>query len=139
MESNRPSSLPQGHADSDAGPPFDPAFFKLDELPDVPLRDGVSARFVSGGRMMLSFVRLGPGAEVPSHDHAHEQLGYMLEGSMYLTIGDEERLIKPGDAYAIPGGVRHKAIGGPEGGLALDIFSPPREDYQELARRAAGS
>ena len=139
MESNRASSLPQGRADSDAGPAFDPAFFKLDELPDVPLRDGVSARFVSGGRMMLSFVRLGPGAEVAVHDHPHEQIGYMLEGSMHLTIGDEERLIRPGDAYAIPGGVPHRAVGGPEGGLALDIFSPPREDYQELARRAAGS
>ena len=139
MATNQAGGLPQGRADSDAGPAFAPAFFKLDELPDVPLRDGVSARFVSGGRMMLSFVRLGPGAEVSAHDHPHEQLGYMLEGSMYLTIGDEERLIRPGDAYAIPGGVPHRAVGGPEGGLALDIFSPPREDYEELARRAAGS
>jgi quercetin dioxygenase-like cupin family protein len=135
MESNRSSSLPQGRADSDAGPAFDPAFFKLDELPDVPLRDGVSARFVSGGRMMLSFVHLAPGAEMPLHDHPHEQLGYMLEGSMLLTIGEEERLLRPGDAYAIPGGVEHRAVGGPEGGLALDVFAPPREEYLALAKQ----
>ena len=48
------------------------------------------------------------------------------------------RLVRPGDAYTIPGGVSHRAVGGPEGGLALDIFSPPRENYLELARQAAG-
>jgi quercetin dioxygenase-like cupin family protein len=139
VETNRTGGLPPGRADSDAGPAFAPAFYKLDELADVALREGVSARFVEGGRMMLSFVQLEAGAEVPLHDHPHEQVGCMIEGSMYLTIGDEERLVKPGDAYTIPGGVPHRAVGGPEGGLALDVFSPPREDYLALARRAAGS
>ena len=99
------------------------------------MREGVAARFVAGGRMMFSFVHLAPGAEMPLHDHPHEQLGYMLEGSMLLTIGEEERLLRPGDAYAIPGGVKHRAVGGPEGGLALDVFAPPREEYLALAKQ----
>jgi quercetin dioxygenase-like cupin family protein len=117
---------------------FDPTFYKLDEIPAVTLREGVTARFVLGGWMMMSFVHLDEGAEMPLHDHEHEQIGHMVEGTMYLTIGDEERLLRPGDAYTIPGGVPHRAVGGAGGGLALDIFCPPREQYLEIARQAAG-
>lgn len=122
----------------EAGPHFDPAFYKLDEIDEVELREGVKARFVVGGRMMFSFVHLDPGAEMPEHAHPHEQVGHMIEGMLIMTIGDETREIRPGDAYAIPGGVAHKAVGGPEGGLALDVFAPPREQYLEYARRAKG-
>jgi quercetin dioxygenase-like cupin family protein len=120
-----------------AGEVTEERFFKLAELPDVALVDGVTARFVNGVRMMFSFVRLAPGKEVPLHSHPHEQLGHIIEGSLLMTIAGEEREIGPGDAYVIPGGVLHKAIGGPQGGLALDVFVPVREDYVELARQQA--
>jgi quercetin dioxygenase-like cupin family protein len=138
MDEQKPVELQQGFAKVDESPTFDPAFYKLDELPVVTLAEGVTARFIVGGRMMMSFVHLAPGAEVALHDHMHEQIGHMVEGTMYLTIGGDERLVRPGDAYTIPGGVPHRAVGGPEGGLALDIFSPPRENYLALARQAAG-
>jgi quercetin dioxygenase-like cupin family protein len=85
---------------------------------------------------MLSFVRFAPGGVVPDHSHPHEQFGTMLEGRMYLRIGDETRLLQMGDAYVIPPDVPHSAWP-PEGEtcLALDVFVPPREDY--LARLAA--
>jgi quercetin dioxygenase-like cupin family protein len=137
MEESKPAEMQLGYAKIDEAPTFDPAFYKLDEIPVVTLREGVTARFVLGGRMMMSFVHLAPGAEMPLHDHHHEQIGHMVEGTMYLTIGDDERLLRPGDAYTIPGGVPHRAVGGPEGGLALDIFSPPREQYLEIARQSA--
>lgn len=137
MERQQPVELVQGHAKSDEAPAFPPAWYKLDEIVPVALRDKVSARFITGGRIMMSFVHLGPGGVVELHHHHHEQCGYMLEGSMRLTIGDETREVRPGDAYTIPGGVPHMAVGGPEGGLALDIFSPVREDYAALAARAA--
>lgn len=137
MEEPKAVGLVQGHAKSDEAPAFPVAWYKLDEIAPVVLREKVSARFVTGGRIMMSFVHLGPGGVVELHHHPHEQCGYMLEGMMRLTIGDETREVRPGDAYTIPGGVPHMAVGGPEGGLALDIFSPIREDYAALAERAA--
>lgn len=133
-----PGGLPLGHATSDVGPTFDPAFFTLDELEEVELVDGVTARFVAGGRMMFSFVRLAPGKTVPDHSHHHEQLGYVIEGTMRLTIAGEEREVRVGDAYAIPGGVNHSATGGPDGCLALDAFAPLREEYLAKLGRATG-
>ena len=115
---------------------FEPAFYNLNSINEVTLVEGISARFVTGSRIMFSFVRLAPGAIMPDHHHPHEQLGYVVEGSMVLNLAGDERTLQPGDAYTIPGGVTHRAVGGPNGCLVLDAFSPPREEYLERARQA---
>jgi quercetin dioxygenase-like cupin family protein len=122
---------------SAAASSFEPAFYKVDSIREVTLLEGISARFVTGSRIMFSFVHLAPGAVMPDHNHPHEQLGYIVEGSMVLNIAGDERNLQPGDAYAIPGGVTHRAVGGPNGCLVLDAFNPPREEYLERARQAA--
>ncbi len=122
---------------STTGASFEPAFYNVDAISPVALLEGISARFVTGSRIMFSFVRLAPGAVMPDHHHPHEQLGYVLEGSMMLNIAGDERNLQPGDAYTIPGNVVHRAAGGPDGCLVLDAFNPPREEYLERARTAA--
>jgi quercetin dioxygenase-like cupin family protein len=79
---------------------------------------------------MLSVVRFEPGAEVPDHAHPHEQAGILLSGCLEFTIGGVTRRLGPGDQWRIPGGVRHRcvAIGGPV--VALDVFTPIRDDYR---------
>lgn len=137
MSTNEPASVPYDDATDATSPAFPAAFYKLDQLEEVALFDGISARFITGARAMFSFVRLAPGKTVPFHQHPHEQLGHVIEGSMLLTIGDDERELRPGDAYAIPGGVQHCATGGSDGCLALDVFAPPREEYlARLSRRS---
>ena len=116
---------------------FEPTFYQIDSIKEVELLAGISARFVTGSRIMFSFVRLAPGAVMPDHNHPHEQLGYVLEGTMVLNLAGDERTLQPGDAYTIPGGVTHRAVGGPDGCLVLDAFNPPREEYLERARQAA--
>ena len=116
---------------------FEPAFYQVDAIREVALLEGISARFVTGSRIMFSFVRLAPGAVMPDHNHPHEQLGYVLEGSIVLNLAGDERTLQPGEAYAIPGGVTHRAMGGPDGCLVLDAFNPPREEYLERARQSA--
>ena len=105
-------------------------FYDLEQTGPKDLVPGVTLRTVWGERIMLSRVEIEPGAEVPLHDHPHEQAGTMLEGVMEMTIGGETRELRPGDSYVIPGGVQHgaRAIGGRV--IVLDIFSPPREEYK---------
>src|SRR5437764_1506462 len=103
------------------------------DQPEIELAPGVRARLVSGAGGMLSFVRIDAGGVVPEHEHPHEQLGTVLEGRMFLQIGAETHLLGPGQAYVIPSHARHSAWTAPESAcLALDVFTPPREDY--LAR-----
>lgn len=110
-------------------------FIDLNDHPEIELAPGARARTPYGERVMLSRLELDEGSVVPLHQHPHEQAGMLLEGEMELTIGDETRLCRPGDMFIIPGGVLHRArtVKGPA--LVLDIFSPPREDYVELANR----
>jgi quercetin dioxygenase-like cupin family protein len=91
---------------------------------------GVRARIVSGEKLMFSRVELAPNSVVPGHAHPHEQFGYVMQGEAEFSIGDERRLLRVGDYYAIPGDVQHGVIAGPEGAVCMDVFSPPREEYR---------
>jgi quercetin dioxygenase-like cupin family protein len=105
-------------------------FIDPDSLAKQELCVGVSARVAWGERIMLSFVDLAPGSIIPGHSHPHEQMGILLSGKFELTIGEESRLLKEGDAYLIPSNVEHSVRALESPARALDIFSPPREDYK---------
>jgi quercetin dioxygenase-like cupin family protein len=91
---------------------------------------GTEIQVAYGDKIMLSFVEVKPGGTVPPHSHPHEQAGICLEGAMEFTIGGETRIVRKGDGWMIPGGVMHSVRALEEGARALDIFSPPREDYK---------
>jgi len=116
---------------------FEPKFYQLSEVPAFVPLPGFQMQAIVGGDMMGNWVRIEPNTEMPRHQHPQEQFGVMLEGHLELTIGDETRLLGPGTAYTIPGGVPHHARTHDDGCLVLDIFSPPRDDYRKMAEEAA--
>jgi quercetin dioxygenase-like cupin family protein len=90
---------------------------------------GVHIQTSACDRMMVSIVDLEPNSVVEEHAHPHEQVGILISGSVHFFIGDEERILGPGDVWCIPGGVKHKVITLDEPARALDIFTPVREEY----------
>lgn len=78
--------------------------------------------------MVVRF-RIADGAEVPLHTHAHEQVGHVISGRLRFRIGDEERELRAGDGYAIPGGIAHGCVAVGDA-VAVDSFAPIREDYR---------
>ena len=104
-------------------------FYDASEVNRNEIAPGVTIRTMWGDKVMMSLVETAPNAVVPNHNHPHEQAGVMIQGEFEMTIGDETRLLRAGDAYVIPGGVEHSVKCGDGWALALDIFSPPREDY----------
>ena len=110
------------------------------EMKARPLAPGVSANIAWGKKLMLSLVILEPNAAVPEHSHPHEQMGMLVSGTMQLVVSGKPSLLSGNEMYLVPGGVPHSAKAGPEGAVALDSFSPPREDYKRgrpASRRAA--
>jgi quercetin dioxygenase-like cupin family protein len=107
-------------------------FVDLEAQATIEPAPGVRLRTPHGERLMLSLVEIDEGAEVPLHQHPHEQGGIVIQGTMDLTIGPEQRRLTAGDMYIIPGGTPHRAVavGGPV--VAMDVFSPIREDYAKL-------
>lgn len=91
---------------------------------------GVVAQTFWCERLMLSDVWLEPHSVVSEHSHPHEQMGLVLEGRAEFHIGDESRVLGPGDMYRIPGGIRHRVVALDARVRALDVFHPPREEYK---------
>ena len=81
-----------------------------------------------GARTLMTEFRLEQGARLPKHRHPHEQTGYLVSGRMDLTIGSETQGISAGDSWCIPGDVEHSAFAH-EDSVAIEVFSPVREDY----------
>ncbi|HWS15760.1 MAG TPA: cupin domain-containing protein [Candidatus Methylomirabilis sp.] len=106
------------------------SFWKPEGIAPRTLAPGVTAKIVPGEKLMFSLVSLAPDAVVPTHSHPHEQMGMMVSGTMEFTIAGETRVVSGNEIYLVPGGVPHAAKAGPGGALALDAFSPPREEYR---------
>jgi unsaturated pyranuronate lyase len=94
--------------------------------------EGVVARAVHGDWVSLTLIELDPGAHVPEHRHENEQLGILVEGALAFVIGGEARELGPGETWRIPGGVPHSVTAGPAGAVAVEVFAPPRQDWDAI-------
>jgi quercetin dioxygenase-like cupin family protein len=110
-------------------------FINIDSVSALEIFPGVRIRTPYGKNLMLSYVEIDEGAVVSMHRHPHEQGGIVLRGRLELTIGNETRVLEPGEMYMIPPDTPHRAtaVGGPA--VAMDVFSPVREDYAARMNR----
>lgn len=106
-------------------------FIDLQAIPAITPAPGCRLKTPFGEKLMLSYVEMDEDAEIPLHDHYHEQGGMVISGKLKLTIGDETRTIGPREMYLIPPNVPHRAVAVEGPVVVLDIFSPIRKDYVE--------
>jgi quercetin dioxygenase-like cupin family protein len=97
--------------------------------------DGVHLKLLAGGEEanVQHFV-VEPGETVPAHDHPHEQLGYVLSGTLTFLVDGEEHPVSEGESYRLAGGEEHAAENrGDVPVVGLDVFAPPRSnpDWQD--------
>jgi quercetin dioxygenase-like cupin family protein len=90
---------------------------------------GVTRRILAhSDNLMLTEHTLEKGAVLPDHKHVHEQIVYLLKGELLLEMGAERLNMATGDSVAIPSNVSHKVTALTKS-IALDVFSPSRQDY----------
>jgi quercetin dioxygenase-like cupin family protein len=109
-------------------------FLDLDQWPMIELAPGCHTRVPFGQNLQLSLLEMQAGAEIPRHQHPHEQGGIVLEGHLQLTIAGETRVLRPGECYLIPPDTPHQAVAVGGKVKVLDVFSPIREDYVALMK-----
>lgn len=73
------------------------------------------------------------GAEGYVHAHRHSQVSYVVDGEFRVNVDGVIKVLKAGDSFFVPPHVDHGAVS-PTGGILIDTFSPPREDF--LAEKA---
>jgi len=116
-----------------------PYFINPKDAPKLLQIAGLETKIITGlngEKMMMVLNYTLPGYTVPLHSHPHEQVGIVYAGKAKLKIGDEERIVKKGDFYCIPGNVKHTDTTiGDEPFVMLDIFFPVREDFIEKLKK----
>lgn len=101
----------------------------LKDIPNKEIMPGYHGKLVHGKKISWVFWTVEKDAEVPIHQHHHEQIMHVVEGEFEFTLGANTKLYYPGDVVVIPSNTPH-------GGKALtacklmDVFSPAREEYK---------
>ena len=102
---------------------------KTSENDYIKVFEGIERKtLVYGDNTLLTEFKLEKGKILPAHSHPEEQTGYLVSGHIILIINGERHEMKPGDSWAIPGEAEHGAET-IEDSVAIEIFSPVREDY----------
>jgi len=82
---------------------------------------------VYGQNTLMAELKMLKGTRIPTHNHPHEQTGYLLTGRTRLFIDDQVYNCSPGDSWCIPGNAKHGTYAIKDSVL-IEIFSPVRED-----------
>jgi quercetin dioxygenase-like cupin family protein len=93
----------------------------------------------TGGTSALLEFRVEPGYPLPPpHVHTHEdEISYVLEGELEVTVGSSTRTVRASEAIFKPRGVPHSfALAGDEPARFLEIIAPAGFDgyFRALAK-----
>ena len=102
--------------------------YSWDTLKKEAINDKLWRRFVSGQRITMAQFFFAKGGTVTRHQHENEQLTYVVEGALSVTVGEEEATVRSGEVLYIPPDVPHSAVA-LEDTIDLEVFSPVRADW----------
>jgi mannose-6-phosphate isomerase-like protein (cupin superfamily) len=101
------------------------SFTSLDQLPSF----GMSYEFVGethGAPICAYIVNAKPGQGPPLHTHPYVEVVFTLDGCATVTVGDEEREVKPGGIVVIPANTPHRFVNSGQTTLRqIDVHASP--------------
>jgi quercetin dioxygenase-like cupin family protein len=103
-------------------------YYNWNLLAEEPLNPRLGRKMIHGRHVTVARIRLRKGAVVPMHSHPNEQISMLESGAVRFVIAGEERVLHAGDVLVIPPDAPHM-VEALEDSLAVDLFSPPREDW----------
>jgi unsaturated pyranuronate lyase len=107
----------------------------LQDLPFHRLVQGAESRLLFGQKVTLSFIEIAPHTHFPRHRHPEEQFMVVLEGEIDEIVGDQILRMHRGDVCYLPSNVEHGGYTYESSCRAIDIFSPPREDFRAMTQK----
>jgi quercetin dioxygenase-like cupin family protein len=92
--------------------------------------EGIARRTLSWGeKVMVIQNTFSPGTGVPEHAHIHEQISYVVEGCLVVTMEGTTFTLNAGDSLLMPSNLKHSASA-PTHTVVIEAFAPPREDFK---------
>jgi quercetin dioxygenase-like cupin family protein len=95
----------------------------------------VGLRAIGGEQVLLCHVTYEPGTRVSRHSHPEaEQVMWIVDGTVEMTIGNETRLLQAGDVAVVNRGIEHELYS--ESGMTfVEALAPVLRDHVPDADR----
>jgi quercetin dioxygenase-like cupin family protein len=102
--------------------------YQWDKVQREKLNASLERQAIHSDNMTVARMYLKKGCLVPEHSHYNEQVSMMEQGSAKFVLAGVERVMNAGEVIRIPPNVPHY-VEAMEDCVALDLFSPRREDW----------
>ena len=113
--------------------------FAKDDLKPAEVLPGASMWAVSLDHTQLTYFEVDPHTRFDTHQHASEQITYVLKGVLYVEVDGARFAVRKGEAIAIPSNVPHAVFTEDERARAVDAWSPVMAQYQAATPKAKSS
>ena len=100
--------------------------------PWIDIAPGIRRKTIVTGETMYQMIaELKAGSVLPQHRHAQEQITYIVKGRLRMIAAGVAHELAAGDSFYLASNTPH-GVETIEETVALDTFSPPRDDYLAL-------
>jgi quercetin dioxygenase-like cupin family protein len=102
--------------------------YRWENVQKEELNPQLGRQVIHADHMTVARMYLRKGCLVPEHSHHNEQISMMEQRSAKFVLAGAERVMHAGEVIRIPPNVPHY-VEALEDTIALDLFSPRREDW----------
>jgi quercetin dioxygenase-like cupin family protein len=102
--------------------------YRWTEVEKEQVNPTLSRQMIHGETMTIARLEMKKGSFVPVHSHPNEQITNLEKGRLKFVLGGKEVVLNAGESLQIPPHLPHSAEA-IEDAIAVDVFSPPREDW----------
>jgi quercetin dioxygenase-like cupin family protein len=102
--------------------------YEWDRVEKEQMSPALVRQVIHGENITVARLSLRKGCSVPEHSHHNEQISMIEKGALRFLVRGVEEVVKAGEVLHIPPHVPHSAEA-LEDSIAVDLFSPIREDW----------
>jgi quercetin dioxygenase-like cupin family protein len=82
--------------------------------------------------MTFAYYEIAAGADVHPHEHPNEEVWHIVEGALELTLDEESKVVRAGEAVIVPAGQTH-SVRATEPTRAIVVDHPVRRQVAGIS------
>ena len=102
--------------------------YEWDLVEKEQLNPACARQVIHGETLTVARLYMSQGCKVPMHSHPNEQVSMIEKGALKFVLDGKDVVVKAGEVLQIPPHLPHSAEA-LEDSIAVDLFSPVREDW----------